>query len=100
MLLMNGNQIQDPQELSLICLPREGGGIRREVRAMWADVPPAVTAAILGPLAVPVNLTLTDPVTASRQTLTMALAAAQIEVAQEGAAGAHYRAVRLTLGEG
>lgn len=99
MLLMNGNQIPDPHEMSVTCLPKEGGGIRRELRLGWADLPPTAAVAILAPMAAPVSLTFTDPASASRQTLPMALASALIEVAREDGDGARYRLVRLTLTE-
>ncbi|MDD4080957.1 MAG: hypothetical protein PHP02_06055 [Eubacteriales bacterium] len=99
MLLFNGNQAADPQELALTCLPREGGGIIREVEAAWADLTLAQAAGILGACCAPVNLTFTDPVTGTRQTRAMALVSSLSQWAREGAGGAVFRLVRLTLRE-
>ena len=99
MLLFNGNPVPDPQEMALTCLPREGGGLVREAEAAWADLTLALAAAILGPCAAPVNLTFTDPATGARQTRVMALVSSLSEWAREGAMGAVFRRVRLTLRE-
>lgn len=99
MLLINGNQIPDPQEMRVVCLPGEGGGLAREVQAGWAEIPLAQAAGILGACASPLNLTFTDPVTGARQTLPMALVTAQAETAREDADGSRYRLMRLVLRE-
>ena len=99
MLLMNGTALPEPREMTVSCLPGAGGGIRRELRALWQQLPLPQVAAILGPCAASVNLTFSDPVSGQRQTLPMALERCEAVVASELPAGTVYARLELQLAE-